>query len=313
MHVVLLCATKRGYRVAEKLFSLGAGHDFTVFSFRETAWEPPFLDNIKRLTEASGHQFFEARNVAKGAASEFWQKESVDLILMVNWRYIVPSEVYSRASRGCYVFHDSLLPKYRGFSPTVWAMINGERETGVTLFRAAEDFDSGDIVAQVGVSIEECDTIATVVERVSREYLAVIERNFFNLLAGKVACSPQNHDEATYASKWTPGDARIDWAAGSRAIYNLIRATTRPYPGAYTFLDGRKLVIWAADLDRSARRYMSRVPGRVVESHSDGSVAALTGDGVIQLRTVQLEDGDVVEAASLLKPPSMTLGEGIGE
>ena len=309
MRVVLFCATNRGYRVAERLFALGAGHAFTVFSFRETSWEPPFLDDIRTLTEGNGHQFFEARNVAAGAASEFWRQDSVDLILMVNWRYIVPADVYSRARRGCYIFHDSLLPKYRGFSPTVWAMINGERETGVTLFRAAEDVDTGDIVEQVGVSIGDYDTIGTVVERVSRAYLAVLERNFANLLFGKMKCFRQNHDEATYTCKWTPADARINWSKGSREIYNLIRATTRPYPGAYTFLDGRKLVIWAADIDKSARLYISRAPGRVVETHGSGAVTVLTGDGVIQLKTVQLEDGKVVEAASLLKPPSMTLGQ----
>ena len=311
MHIVLLCATNRGYRVAEKLYSLGAGHDFTVFSFRETAWEPPYFDDIRRLTEVRGHRFIEARNVAKGKASEFWRNNSVDLILMVNWRYVVPVEVYCRARRGCYVFHDSLLPKYRGFSPTVWAMINGERETGVTLFCVAEDFDTGDIVEQVGVPVGEDDTIAAVVERVSIEYLAVLERNFAKLLAGKVETTPQNHDEATYTCKWTPADARIDWRKGSREIYNLIRATTRPYPGAYTFLDGRKLVIWSANIDKNVRRYLSRAPGRVVESHSSGAVTVLTGDGVIRLCTVQLEGGDVVKAASLLKPPSMTVGERI--
>ena len=309
MHIVLLCATNRGYRVAEKLFAIGEGHDFTVFSFRETAWEPPYLDYIRTLTETSGHRFIEARNVAKGAAKAFWRQNSVDLMLMVNWRYIVPAEVYSRASRGCYVFHDSLLPKYRGFSPTVWAMINGERETGVTLFRVAEEFDTGDIVDQVSVGIGEYDTIGTVVEKVSLSYIDVVERNFEKLLDGSVDCIPQNHAEATYTCKWTPQDARIDWKKGSCDIYNLIRATTRPYPGAFTFWQGRKLTIWAAELDTSPRSYVSNVPGRVVDSHANGAVTVLTGDGTILVSTVQPEGDEPVDAASLLKPPSTTLGE----
>lgn len=312
MHIVLLCATNRGYRVAEKLFAIGKGHDFSVFSFRETAWEPPFLDDIRRLTQANGHRFYEARNIAKRALKEFWLEHSVDLILMVNWRYIVPVDVYSLASRGCYVFHDSLLPKYRGFSPTVWAMINGERETGVTLFRVAEDFDAGDTVEQVRVTIGQSDTVASVMENVTLAYLDVIERNFDKLLHGRIKCIPQNHAEATYTCKWTPEDARIDWAKASHDIYNLIRATTRPYPGAYTYLEGRKLAIWSAGTDINSRRYMSQAPGRVVESHTNGAATVLTGDGAIQLRTVQLEGNQVVDAASLLKPPSMTLGEGPG-
>ena len=263
MHIVLLCATKRGYRVAEKLFAIGKGHDFTVFSFRETAWEPPFLNDIRSLTEASNHQFFEARDVTKGAGRDFWSQTSVDLILMVSWRYIVPATVYGNARRGCYVFHDSLLPKYRGFSPTVWAMINGERETGVTLFSAAEDFDAGDIVEQVSVAIGEQDTIENVVENVTLKCLEVVERSFANLLDGRADGYAQNHDEATYTCKWTPADARIDWEKPSRDIYNLIRATTRPYPGAYTFWEGQRLTVWTAELEAIPRRYMSNVPGRV--------------------------------------------------
>ena len=309
MHVVLLCATNRGFRVAEKLFAIGEGHDFTVFSFRETAWEPPFLADIQSLTQANSHRFVEARNVARRDLKNFWLQHPADLMLMVNWRYIVPAEVYSLARCGSYVFHDSLLPKYRGFSPTVWALINGERETGVTLFRAAEDYDAGDIVEQVRVPIGQSDTIATVVEAVTLAYLNVIERRFDQLLAGNVNCFPQNHAEATYTCKWTPADARIDWNKGSREIYNLIRATTRPYPGAYTCLEGRKLVIWSADIDINARRYVSHAPGRVVESHSNGAVTVLTGDGSIQLRTVQLEEELAVDAASMLKPPSTTLGK----
>lgn len=310
MHIVLLCATNRGYRVAERLFAIGLDHSFTVFSFRETAWEPPYLEDIRALTEAQGHQFFEARNVAAQAASDFWLQNSVDLILMVNWRYIVPANVYSRACCGCYVFHDSLLPKYRGFSPTVWAMINGEPETGVTLFQIAEDFDTGDIVEQVSVKIEDYDKIGKVVEKLSRICLEVVERNFANLLDGTVTCFPQNHDEATYTCKWTPADAQIDWSKSSREIYNLIRATSRPYPGAFTYWQGRKLTIWEAALATSVRRYVTKAPGRVVDSHADGSVSVLTGDGAILVRTVQLEGEEPAVAASILKPPSMTLGEG---
>ncbi len=288
---------------------MGKGHEFTVISFRETAWEPPFLDDIRALTQANGHRFFEARNMAKQDLKDFWLQQPVDLMLMVNWRYIVPAEVYSRARRGGYVFHDSLLPKYRGRSPTVWAMINGERETGVTLFRVAEDYDAGDIVEQARVPIGQTDTIAVVMEDVTLAYLDVIERNFDGLLDGSVKCFPQNHAEATYTCKWTPADARIDWNKGSLDIYNLVRATTRPYPGAYTFLEGRKLVVWSADIGIDSRRYLSHVPGRVVEAHANGAVTVLTGDSSIQIKTVQLEEGVAVDAASVLKPPSVTLGK----
>ena len=310
MHIALLCATKRGYRVARLLFELGQGHDFTVFSFRETAWEPPYMDGIRDLTLAAGHRFIEARDVAGDALRSFWHERPVDLLLMVSWRYMVPREVYAGARLGSYVLHDSLLPRYRGFAPTLWAMINGEGETGVTLFAVAEEVDAGDIVEQRAITIGLDDTIAMVMDRVTGAYLAIVEDSFENLLAGTAERRPQDHSQATYTCKWTPADARIDWSQPARQIYDLIRATSQPYPGAYTCLDGQKLRIWSAELPREPRHYVSRAPGRVLGPRPDGGAAVLTGKGVIILKTVQLGSQPIVPARRLLNSVEQTLGGG---
>lgn len=309
MRIALLCATKRGYRFAKLLFQLGRDYEFTVFSFRETAWEPPFLDDMRDLTRAHRHQFIEARNVARPSLNEFWRQNIVDLILMVSWRYIVPPEIYRRAKRGSFVFHDSLLPRYRGFAPTVWAMINGETETGVTLFHTADEVDAGDIVDQRSIPIAEHDTIACVMERLTQTYLEMIELNFSSLLDGSPESYPQDHNKATYTCKWTPADARIDWNKNSREIYNLIRATGKPYPGAYTYLDGRKLTIWSAALQGDARTYVSSVPGRVVGTFPERGVTVLTGDASILVKSVQLEGEPIIDASRVLTSPSQTLGD----
>ena len=308
MHIALLCATDRGYRVAERLFQLGRGHQFSVFSFRETAWEPLFFDRLRELTTACGHQFIEARNVARPSLNEFWQQTTLDLLLMVSWRYLVPREVYLRARCGSFVFHDSMLPCYRGFAPTVWAMINGESHTGVTVFRASDEMDAGDIVEQRSVPIADSDTIANVMERVTLTYLDIAEQNFSKLLDGNVNSYPQDHSKATYTCKWTPADAVINWSKASRDIYNLVRATSRPYPGAYTYMDGRKLTVWSAALPKKARNYVANVPGRVVSTLSDQGAAVLTGDGPILLRSVQLEGEPIIDASALLQSPSQSLG-----
>lgn len=309
MHIVLLCATNRGYRFAHKLFQIGHGHRFTVFSFRETPWEPPYIADIRSLTEAHGHRFVEARNVGRPGLNAFWQDTPVDLMFMVSWRYLVPAAVFSRARLGSYVFHDSLLPKYRGFAPTVWSIINGESETGVTLFRATTEMDSGEIVEQRRIAIGETDTIARVMERVTKAYLEIAEQNFTCLLHGRATTYPQNHDEATYTCKWTPADSLIDWEKSARAIFNLIRATSWPYPGAHTCLDGRKLVIWSAELPTRPRTYVSQVPGRVVESKAECGATVMTGDGLIRLKSVQFEREPLANAGRILNSLSLTLGE----
>lgn len=148
MHVVLQCATRRGYQFLKKLIELLPDADLTVFSFPEEPWEPPFLKDILELSRSKDFQFVETRQVHNKSLRQFWEGSTVDLMFAVSWRYLIPERIYSRSRLGTFVFHDSLLPEYRGFSPTVWAMINGEDHTGVTLFEMAEATDSGDIVDQ---------------------------------------------------------------------------------------------------------------------------------------------------------------------
>ena len=308
MHIVLLCATNRGYRFAETLFDIGQGHRFTVFSFQETPWEPRYFAEIKHLTLERGHEFNEARNVAQSKWEGFWASESVDLMLMVSWRYLVPTSVFQRARRGTYVFHDSLLPKYRGFAPTVWAIRNGESELGVTLFQAVEDVDAGDIVDQRRVAIGACDSIGDVMRRVTGTYLDIVRDNFSSLLSGNFEKKPQDHDAATYTCKWTPDDGLINWNDTSQAVFDLIRATSKPYPGAFTYLNNRKLTVWSAELLASPRQYVSSAPGRVLEIRDDVGCLVLTGEGCILLKTVQFEGEPVINASKALNTRSQTLG-----
>lgn len=307
MHIVVLCATRRGYRFIEHLLSIAPEHQFTIFSFRETAWEPPFFEDIRGLASRHNLAFFESRNLSHPKWDEFWTASQVDLILMVSWRYLVSSTVYERATRGAYVFHDSLLPKYRGFAPTVWAMINGESETGATLFKVVDEVDAGDIIDQQAVLIAATDTIDMVMEKVTQAYLDLTTRHFASLLDGTVQPGPQNHQEATFTCKWTPEEGLIHWRSSSQSIYNLIRASAYPYPGAYCYLEGRKLIIWSAELQPNPRRYVARVPGRVVEVYRDVGSVVLTGDSAILVKDVQLDGEERVNAAAVLKSPSQTL------
>lgn len=307
MNIALLCATKRGYRLLEKLNQLHPEHQLFVFSFRETAWEPPFLDDIATLARKIDAIFFEGRQVGHTRFQSFWDNTPLDLMLVVNWRYLIPSELYERPRLGAFVFHDSLLPAYRGFSPTVWAMINGEDHTGVTLFEMVEEVDAGDIVAQKQLRIEQDDTIATVTERVTATYLQVLEENIDALLENRAEKLPQAHDEATFTCKRLPEDNRIDWTQSTQDIYNLVRAVTKPYTGAYTTLNGEKLIVWEAEMLPQSN-YVGRVPGRVTSFRNGEGVTVLTGDGELRLITVQLEGKPVQPAEQVINRLSYTLG-----
>ncbi|MBW4438736.1 MAG: hypothetical protein KME04_16465 [Pleurocapsa minor GSE-CHR-MK-17-07R] len=308
MNCVVLCATRRGYRFLEKLIALAPEMHLIVFSFREEPHEPPFMDDIRALTVSAGGEFHETRKVSADKWQQFWSSTSVDLMFMVSWRYLVPDTIYSRARLGAFVFHDSLLPAYRGFAPTVWAIVNGEDHTGVSMFHIAGGVDSGDLVHQHRVEIGPDDTITNVIERVTLAYLHTLEHVLPAVLEGKAASLPQDHSLATYTCKRIPDDNRIDWSQSANTIYNLIRGVTRPYTGAFTHFQGQKLTIWTASLLRDFPRYVGIIPGRVIEIRAGEGVVVLAGTGALLLHEVQLADDPPVNASTLLTSLSHTLG-----
>ena len=306
--IAVLCATQRGYWFLKKLIELAPEVRLEVFSFAEEPWEPPFVADIRDLTLSKGGQFYETKQVGGKRWSHFWETTNIDLMFAVSWRFMVPAQVFTRPRLGTFIFHDSLLPEYRGFAPTVWSIVNGEDHTGVTLFEIAEGVDEGDIIAQQAVPIGADDTIAGVMERVTETYLALLEQNLGNLLAGSAPRFRQDHTRASYTCKRLPEDSLIDWNASTQTTYNLIRASSRPYPGSYTYLEGQQLRIWAAQRLTKERHFVARVPGRIVEIRPGVGSVVLTGDGTLLITEVQYEDGAVVCADEVLNRISYTLG-----
>lgn len=308
MRIAVFSATQRGYRFLEALFGLSSGHEIVVFSFPEDPWEPPFLEAIQTLAKVHGSHFFQTRRVDSADLEAFWQTTEIDLMLAVSWRYLIPASIYQRARLGAFVFHDSLLPQYRGFAPTVWAMINGEEQTGVTLFEMSERVDAGPIVDQQTVPIAENDTIASLMARVTETYLDLLRCNFKKLIAGTAPRLIQDESKATYTCKRLPEDNQINWHASSRDIYNLIRAVSPPYPGAFTYLEDQRLYILKAKQLNPASRYVGCIPGRVAEIYPNQGVVVLTGNGALMLTEVRLDtESEVVCPTAVLKSLKYTL------
>ena len=306
--IVLFCATRRGYLFLKKLIEISPDSEIYVFSFREEPWEPSFFDDIRGLITANGGQFFETKQLDSDKIVSLWEHTPIDIMLVVSWRYMIPATIYSMSRSGTYVFHDSLLPKHRGFSPTVWAICNGEKYTGVTLFKIAEEVDAGDIVDQITVPIGPEDTIADVMDQLTQAYLDLLVKNINGLANGSIKLRPQDHSRATYTCKRLPADNKINWSLSCESIYNLIRAVSLPYPGAYTYFSGRKLQVWIAERVANIHKYVGKIPGRICEVRPGEGSLVLAGDGALLLKKVQLEDGEIICASDLLNSLSHTLG-----
>jgi methionyl-tRNA formyltransferase len=206
MRIAIFCATRRGLHCLQTLQEIVPDAELLVFSFREEAWEPPFLDAIRQQAEASGAAFYETKQVAR--LTDVWETQAVDLMLAISWRYLIPASVYKRARLGAYVIHDSLLPAYRGFSPTVWAILNGEDHTGATMLEMVDDYDAGAIIGQERVGIGPDETIADVLDHVTGAYLRLLRQHVHDKCAIARASEP---DTIHTAGGWIMVESLCRW------------------------------------------------------------------------------------------------------
>ncbi len=226
-----------------------------------------------------------------------------DLLVVAGWYHLIPRSIRDVARLGAVGVHASLLPRYRGNAPLVWALINGERESGVTLFQLEDGVDDGDIVAQARFDIGADDTIADAVERANGLAVELIRGYVPRLIAGTAPRTPQDHPQATVMPPRRPADGGIDWRSMSaEAVHNWVRAQTRPYPGAFTFLHEKRVMIWCTRRSRS-RVVSDRPPGIVgVSSGSEAPFSVVCADGAeidvldADLGTLNLRNGDLFQS-----------------
>jgi methionyl-tRNA formyltransferase len=237
-----------------------------------------------------------------------------DLLLAVGWYYLVPSRIRALVPLGATGIHASLLPKYRGGAPLVWAVLRGERETGVSLFYLDDGVDTGDIIAQRRFPIQATDDISTLVDRARDAAVSLILEYGPQLAARTAPRIPQDHAAATVVPQRTPEDGWIDWGALSASeAYNWVRAQTRPYPGAYTAAGSRLMRVWRAHVGHTDLRD-GRLAAGTIGAPVGGSVPVTCADGgVLLLDEVELEgEGDCGPAAEVIAraglSPSTTLG-----
>ncbi|MBO56059.1 MAG: hypothetical protein CL886_10405 [Dehalococcoidia bacterium] len=164
--------------------------------------------------------------------------------IVAGWYHMIPKSWRDMAP--AFGLHASLLPDYSGGAPLVWAMINGETKTGITLFQLDDGVDSGPIAGQVEEPIYPHDTISSLYKRIEERGLELLSRHLPEMTTGSLELNPQDESNRRVFPQRVPDDGKIDWNLDAGFIERFIRAQTRPYPGAFTILDGERLSIWAA-------------------------------------------------------------------
>jgi methionyl-tRNA formyltransferase len=206
-----------------------------------------------------------------------------DLIFVVGWSQLVMDVFIGLPRHGVFGMHPTLLPRHRGRAAIPWAILSGLAKTGVTLFQIADGTaDSGPIVGQVEVSIANDETATTLYEKVTAAHLELVRQYVPKLVDGTAERLPQETRRASSWPKRTPADGIIDWETRAPYLYDWVRAQTRPYPGAFTYLGEQKVVVWRArpvELDEDAPA------GTVVAV--DGGPVVVCGEGGLVLEEVE--------------------------
>jgi methionyl-tRNA formyltransferase len=229
-----------------------------------------------------------------------------DAVVVSSYSRIIPQQVLS-LSRFVNV-HYSPLPRYRGRANVNWALINGEPNAAISVHLIAPGLDSGNILYQEEIPIGPTDTAGSLYDHLNTIQERELGPAVLRMLNGD-AGRPQDSSGATYGCGRIPEDGEIDWRASTAQIDRLVRALGAPFPGAFTFLDCRPLIVLHAAPVINGPVYQGRVPGRVVgRSGAEGWVDVLTGDGILRLKEVALTTGEPCPAASIIKSTRATLG-----
>ena len=229
-----------------------------------------------------------------------------DCVVVSSYNQILPSELITLST---FVnVHYSPLPHYRGRANVNWAMINDEPSAAITIHQISSELDEGNILFQQLISIGFEDTIASLYDKLNEIQFQNLGETVMSLLNGDQGF-PQNNAEATYCCTRLPEDGEINWSVSTRSIDCFIRALVPPFPGAYTYFQQQKMLIWQAKPVNNPPKYVGRIPGRVIgRSKSEGYVDVLTGDGVLRILQVQLEGEEKTAAANIVKSVKSTLG-----
>jgi len=215
-----------------------------------------------------------------------------DLNLSVSYDQILRRPILGTAPLGFINFHAGKLPYYRGRNVINWAIINDEREIGMTAHYVDEGIDTGDILLQRTLPIAWTDTYGDVLGNVIAAFPDLVAKAVRLIASGQAQRQPQAHLPGTYLAGRGEGDEWLDWSDSSRDLYNKVRAITHPGPGARTLLGDQVVIIWRSFYDPSWPVYRA-TPGQVVGRRPGEGVLVKTGDSTLLVQAVQVKDGEI--------------------
>ncbi|ATR82203.1 bifunctional UDP-glucuronic acid oxidase/UDP-4-amino-4-deoxy-L-arabinose formyltransferase [Pseudomonas sp. HLS-6] len=232
-----------------------------VFTHADDPKENIFYGSVAQLCARKGIAVHAPEDVNHPLWIERIAKLNSDYLFSFYYRNLLAEPLLAVARKGAFNLHGSLLPTYRGRAPANWVLVNGEKETGVTLHRMVKRADAGAIVAQQRVAIERSDTALTLHGKLREAASSLLRDTLPQLIQGKINETAQDESKATVFGRRTAADGKLLWDKPAETLFNLVRAVTQPYPGAFCAVGEHKLIVWSAEVVKGNE---GQAPGRVI-------------------------------------------------
>ncbi|CNH63387.1 bifunctional UDP-4-amino-4-deoxy-L-arabinose formyltransferase/UDP-glucuronic acid oxidase ArnA [Yersinia ruckeri] len=263
-----------------------AGYDIqAIFTHTDDPAENHFFSSVARVAAELELPVFAPEDVNHPLWVEQIRELQPDVIFSFYYRNLLDEQILSIAPQGAFNLHGSLLPRYRGRAPINWVLVNGETETGVTLHQMVKRPDAGGIVGQCRVAISDSDTALSLHGKM-RDAAQTLLRDLLPKMKNEaLPLIPQVEADASYFGRRTAADGEISWLKSAAELHNLVRAVTEPYPGAFTHLGQRKLIVWRA---RPLDCNHNKIPGTVLSAHP---LVIACGDGALEIISGQSDAG----------------------
>lgn len=278
--IVVFAYSEPGYTCLKELIKAKA-NIVAVFTHQDDPNEEIWFHSVYDLAKEYNLPVFRPKKI-DAEATTYIKSLKPELIFSFYFRRLIPDEIIAMPRLGSYNMHGALLPKYRGQTCINWAVVNGETQTGATLHLMTDKADEGDIVAQRSCEIAFTDTAIDVFKRISIIAADIIREVLPKFEAGTAKLTPQDNSKATKFGRRHPEDGLLDFSKDAITLYNLIRGVTHPFPGAFTFVNKRKLFVWWAVPIKGS--------GAIGEIVNTNPLCVGTGNGLLELKQLQFAD-----------------------
>lgn len=256
------------------------------------------LEEIKKIASKMNIKLYYKIRVNDKVFLEEIADKNIDWFFVANFSQIFKERLLKIPKKGSINLHGGPLPQYRGSSPMNWAIINGEKQHGVSIIKMDEGIDTGDVIAQKNFNITIKDTIKDVHRKANKAFVDLIPEVIGSINKGKTNFTKQDETKAHYYRLRKPEDGLIIWKHMTAfQVYNMIRSLTHPYPGAFTYHNKKKLFIWSADLIKDA----TRCSPNTVNSVNKNGALVMCKDKCLLLKSVQLEGDKEKNVNEVLK------------